>query len=113
MENRWFMALHNIHTGIFRMDPIDSYPPGTPQGDPSSFTLWHKLHDDAGEAVFFTLPLAAVIAAFVLPGVAWTVISLALAAGLFITADAFGQTWDRDSPRTGLIQRANLVPGLL
>ena len=29
VENRWLMALLNIHIGIFRINPTRSYPPGT------------------------------------------------------------------------------------
>ncbi|MFF5244329.1 DUF998 domain-containing protein [Streptosporangium sp. NPDC000095] len=97
----------------FRMDPMRGYPPGTPEGDPADVTVSHKLHDYAGAVVFFSLPVTAAVAAFVLPEVAWKVVSAVAAAALMAASYAFGKAWERDSPRTGLVQRAFIVPGWL
>lgn len=102
-----------IASAAFRMDPMRGYPPGTPSGDPDDFSTQHTLHDYAGAVVFFSLPIIAVIASFVMPGAVWTVVSAAAAVGLFVCADAFGKAWERDSPKTGLIQRGFIIPGWL
>lgn len=102
-----------VASGVFRMDPMRSYPPGTPPGDPEHFTTRHLLHDYAGAVVFFGLPVVAVVAAFVMPGVVWTLLSAVAAAGLIFCADAFGKAWERDAAKTGLIQRSFIVPGWL
>lgn len=101
-----------VASGMFRMDPMRGYPPGTPEGDPAEFSARHRLHDHAGAVVFFSLPVTAVVAVFVLPGI-WKVVSGVVAVVLFFATDAFGKAWERDAPRTGLIQRAFLIPGLL
>lgn len=116
----WWLAiaiavfgLSLVASGVFPMDPMRAYPPGTPDRTPEQFSTWHQWHDWAGVAVFTSLPVAALIAAFVLPGGLWTWYSAVTAAvftGLFI---AFGMAWESDSPRAGLIQRATVAVGWL
>lgn len=100
-------------SGTFRMDPVRGYPPGTPDGDPPSTSIWHRLHDVVGMILFLALPVAAAVAAFVLPGLAWKILAGVVALWLVGTVAAFGAAWENDSPRTGLVQRAFLVPGML
>lgn len=95
------------------MDPMRGYPPGTPEGDPADFTVWHKLHDYAGAVVFFSLPITAAVAAFVLPGAIFKALSAIAAVALLLASLAFTRAWERDSPRAGLIQRAFIIPGCL
>ncbi|WP_235736838.1 DUF998 domain-containing protein [Nocardioides alcanivorans] len=102
-----------VASGLFRMDPMRGYPPGTADGDPVDLSTKHQLHDHAGAVVFLSLPAAAAVAAFVMPGLAWTALSAIVAAALVFAFDAFGKAWERDAPRTGLIQRAFIVPGWL
>lgn len=102
-----------VASGVFPMDPMRGYPPGTPEGDPADQTTRHELHDHAGTVVFLALPAAAAIGAFVMPGTAWTIVSAIAAVGLMIGFGAFGTAWENDSPQAGLIQRAVMVPGWL
>ncbi|MFI6483654.1 DUF998 domain-containing protein [Nonomuraea sp. NPDC050663] len=98
---------------LSRMDPMRGFPPGTPEGDPARFTVWHKIHDYAGAVVFFSLPVTAAVAAFTLPEVVWKAVSAVAAIGLTFPCYAFGRAWENDSPRSGLIQRAFIIPGWL
>lgn len=102
-----------LASGVFPMDPMRGYPPGAPEGDPAEHTVRHRLHDHAGAVVFFSLPVIAALAAFSLPGLFAGLASAAVAAGLLAGLHAFSTAWERDSPRTGLVQRAVLMPGLL
>ena len=100
-----------IGSGAFPMDAMRGYPPGTPDGDPGQFSARHRWHDNLGAAVFLALPAAAGSGAVVLPGTAWRVISAVTAVGLLTGFFAFGTAWENHSPRTGLIQRAIIIPG--
>ncbi|GAA1119308.1 hypothetical protein GCM10009670_06030 [Citricoccus alkalitolerans] len=100
-------------SGIFRMDPVRGYPPGTPEGDPPATSIWHRLHDGVGMILFLALPAAAALAAFVIPELVWKIASGVVALWLIRAMVAFGVAWENDSPRTGLVQRAFLVPGML
>lgn len=95
------------------MDPMRSYPPGTPDRDPTEFSTAHAVHDVAGAAVFFALPISTAVSAFALPGTAWTVGAVLVLIMLVTALIAFNRAWEQDSPTTGLAQRAVLVPGLL
>lgn len=61
--------------------------------------------------VFTALPLAAFIAAFALDRTRWTVYSGITAAALVVLLVLFGQAWERDSPRAGLVQRVMIITG--
>ncbi|QFG70074.1 DUF998 domain-containing protein [Ornithinimicrobium pratense] len=98
---------------VVPMDPMRSYPPGTPDRDPTEFSVAHAVHDVAGAAVFFALPVIAVVSAFTLPGTAWTVGAVLVLIVLMVALIAFQRAWEQDSPTTGTAQRAVLVPGLL
>lgn len=100
-----------VASGVFPMDPMRSYPPGTAEGDPDEFTTQHSLHDHAGAAVFSALPVAAFIAAFVLPGAVWTVLSIVVGALLTVGFFVFGSAWENDSPWAGLIQKVIIALG--
>ncbi|SFB43126.1 Protein of unknown function [Amycolatopsis marina] len=102
-----------VVSGVFPMDPMRGYPPGSPDGDPADFSTRHRLHDYAGAVVFLALPAAAAVAAFVLPGMIWTAVSAIAAAGLLFGFSAFGTAWEDNSPKAGLVQRAVIIPGWL
>lgn len=100
-----------IASGVFPMDPMRGYPPGTPDGTPEETSMRHRLHDDAGMVVFAALPIAAAIAAFTVESTGWrwyAGITAALFAAVFV---AFGHAWENDSPRAGLLQRITIVIG--
>ncbi len=100
-----------VASGIFPMDPMRGYPPGTPEGDPARYSLRHTLHDHAGMVVFLSLPAIAAIAAFTLPGGVERTIAALAAVGLLLGFFAFGAAWENHSPRAGLVQRAVIIPG--
>ncbi|MBP2369685.1 DUF998 domain-containing protein [Pseudonocardia parietis] len=102
-----------IASGVFPMDPMRGYPPGAPDDTPATTSRRHDLHDQDGMVVFLALPVAAVIAAVVLPATGWRWYSGITAAVLFAGFSAFGSAWERDDPRTGLIQRAVIGVGWL
>ncbi|MGO1539190.1 MAG: DUF998 domain-containing protein [Leucobacter sp.] len=83
-----------IASGVFPMDAMRGYPPGAPDETSSETSLRHKLHDWAGVVVFSSLPVAAVIAAFVLPETVWKWYSALTAAVSFVCFVAFGQAWE-------------------
>lgn len=100
-----------VASGVFPMDPMRGYPVGTPAGDPATVSRAHQLHDGAGAVVFGSLPVCAVVAAFTLDDTVWAVASGGTAAYLVVMAGRFGAAWEADDPRTGLVQRAFIVPG--
>ncbi|MDT0441390.1 DUF998 domain-containing protein [Streptomyces johnsoniae] len=102
-----------IASGVFPMDAMRGYPPGTPEGTPTDTSTRHQWHDWAGAVVFGSLPIAAIIAAFVLPETVWKWYSALTAILMFAAAAAFGQAWENDHPRTGLLQRAAIIVGWL
>jgi hypothetical protein len=106
-------GLSLVASGVFPMDPMRGYPPGTPEGDPAEHTMRHKMHDQMGAVVFLALPVAAAIAAFTFPGPVGRTVSALVAVGLLLGSWAFGTAWENDSPRAGLVQRAVIVPGWL
>jgi hypothetical protein len=55
-------GLGMIVAGIFRMDPVDGFPIGTPPGQPASFSTTAMVHNAAGSLSF----LALLVACFVL-----------------------------------------------
>ncbi|PZG14864.1 DUF998 domain-containing protein [Nonomuraea aridisoli] len=104
-------GLFLVASGVFPMDAMRGYPPGTPDETPAKVSVRHKLHDFAGAVVFGSLPTAAIVAAFVLPEAGWKWYSALTAAGGIAGFIAFGQAWESDHPRAGLMQRATIVVG--
>jgi len=51
-----------VVAGIFRMDPVDGFPIGTPPGQPESFSTTAMVHNAAGSVSF----LALIVVCFVL-----------------------------------------------
>lgn len=102
-----------IASGAFPMDAMRGYPPGTPDTTPADVSIRHKRHDWAGTVVFASPPVAAVVAAFVLPGAAWTWYSALTAVLALLGFIAFGQAWENDAPRAGLVQRGTIIVGWL
>lgn len=101
-----------VLSGVFSMDPMRGYPPGTPEGTPEETTRAHRIHDTVGAVVFFTLPVTAVGVALTVQEPLWRWGSGAV--GLVAGAGTlwFGQAWEEESRYTGLIQRLPLVVGL-
>lgn len=100
-------------SGVFRMDPMRGYPPGTPDTTPEDQSPAHRLHDTFGGVVFLLLPATPLVAAFVLADPAWAwgsgIVGVAAAAG----SGLFGRAWENDARHAGLVQRATIMLGLV
>lgn len=97
-----------IASGVFSMDPMHGYPPGTPAGKPSSYSHAHRLHDHAGLVVFLSVPTACVALAFPLTGV-WRVYSIATAIIGLMLLGWFGHAFETDASNAGIAQRALIL----
>ncbi|MBQ1080450.1 DUF998 domain-containing protein [Nocardiopsis sp. B62] len=106
------LGLALVASGIFRMDPMRGYPPGTPDSTPEEYSTRHQAHDWAGTVVFLLLPGVALIAVLELADPAWKVGSGIVAAASAVAVGAFGRLWEQDSPRVGLVQRAAITVSL-
>jgi len=107
------LGLGLVVSGVYPMDPMRGYPPGTPEGDPAELTTSHVRHDQAGAVVFFSMPVLPVVAAATpaLPaGLPWASVAVAVAVGVGVAA--FSRAWEVDAPLTGLVQRLTLLGGL-
>ncbi|QFG24333.1 DUF998 domain-containing protein [Actinomadura sp. WMMB 499] len=102
-----------VASGVFPMDAMRGYPPGTPDETPEEVSLRHRAHDWAGVAVFTSLPVAAFAAAFAVPDPGWKWYSGLTGAALLAGFFAFGQAWETDSRYAGLVQRAVIIVGWL
>ena len=100
-----------VASGLFPMEPMRGYPPGAAEGKPESTSRVHRLHDAAGTIVFGSLPVATVLAALSLEEPGWVWYSGVTAVALAVLTWAFGAAWERDSPWTGLVQRAAILCG--
>lgn len=101
-----------VASGVFPMDPMRGYPPGTPDTTPEHYSRRHRSHDRAGAVVFVSLPAAAAIAAltpaFDVPLRTYSAATAAVSTALFVV---FGRAWEADSPRAGLWQRLTILVG--
>ena len=100
-----------VASGLFPMDAMRGYPPGTPDTTPTTTSTSHKLHDWAGVVVFASLPATALIAALTLDDTAVVIASAVTAVGLVAFFLQFGAAWEADAPRAGLIQRMMIICG--
>ncbi len=102
-----------VASGVYPMDPGRGYPPGTPDGDPPSFSRRHQRHDQAGAVVFLLLPVLPLLAAATpeLPtALRWVSGVLAVVIGIGVAA--FVRAWEAGSPRAGITQRLTLTGAL-
>ena len=99
-----------VVSGIFTMDPMQGYPPGTEPGKPAVPSLRHKVHDIFGFVVFASLGAAVIAFAIALEG-GWKTYSFATAAVFIVLFALFGVAWERDSPRMGMLQRLAILVG--
>lgn len=98
-----------VLSGVFPMDPMRGYPPGTARDDPQGFSTAHRLHDAAGAVVFFVMPVMPAVLVFT--GESWTdrIIATVVAAGLIAGVTAFTNAWEKDGAFTGLVQKLTLT----
>jgi hypothetical membrane protein len=99
-----------VGSGVFTMDPMRSYPPGTEEGTPVVLSRRHKIHDAFGFLVFSSLAATAIGFGLALQG-GWRNYSFATAALIIVLIVVFVPAWNRDSPRTGLLQRLMILVG--
>lgn len=94
-----------IASGLFPMDPMRGYPPGTAAGTPEVLSWHHQIHNAAGPFAFLALFAACLALSQRLRG-GWRLYTLATAAaGLALTAWT-GTAWLGDAANTGLVQRS-------
>lgn len=97
-------GLGSIASGVFVPDPIRGYPPGAPTGDPAELTWHHQAHTMAGPVMFLAIFGATLALAGRLQG-PWRLYTVFTAvAGLALTVST-AVAWQRDTAKTGLIQR--------
>lgn len=98
-------------SGVWAMDPMRGYPPGTPPTTPERYSRAHRWHDHAGALLFLGVPVTAALTAFTGPDgwLRWYSAATALATGLLFAR--FGTDWERDEPLTGLWQRLGIGAG--
>ena len=99
-----------VVSGAFTMDPMRGYPPGTEEGTPTVLSRRQKVHDIFGFVVFSSLGSAAIAFGLALEG-GWKVYSFATAALIIVLIVVFVTAWERDSPRSGLLQRLMILVG--
>ena len=99
-----------VGSGVFTMDPMRGYPPGTEEGTPAVLSRRHKIHDAFGFLVFSSLTATAIEFGRSLDG-GWKIYSFATGAIIVVLIFAFVPAWHRDSPRTGLLQRLMILVG--
>ena len=99
-------GLRMIAAGVFVTDPIRGYLPGAPTGNQDEVSWQHQAHGIVGGPVaFFAVFGACLILAGRLDG-PWRWYTLFTAAvGLALTIGT-AAAYQRDAPKTGLIQRA-------
>lgn len=100
-----------VASGVYPMDPMRGYPPGTPDATPTEHSRRHHRHDVAGAVVFTALPAAALVAALVLPETGWRWYSGATCLAAVAGFAVFGQAWEQDTPTAGLVQRLTIAVG--
>lgn len=98
-----------IAAGVFVMDPMRGYPPGTPDGTPSEVSRSQQIHDVMGGPLAFLSVFGACLVVAGHSDGAWRTYSILTAiVGLGLTV-ATALAWQRDAELTGLIQRGLIV----
>ena len=101
-------GLGAIVAGVFRMDPMRGYPPGTPTGTPADLSWRHHVHDLAGPVMFLAICGTCLAVTGRLQG-PWQMYTwLTAAAGLALTIST-AIAWQKDAEYTGLAQRALIL----
>jgi hypothetical protein len=97
-----------IGAGALPMDPMRGYPPGAIDGDPDDHSWRHRWHDNASIAVFLAIPAAAVVSGVAGDGW-WRWYSLGTAVAGIALLGWFAVAYERDTARSGSIQRGLVV----
>jgi hypothetical protein len=75
---------------MFPADPVDGFPPGTPEGFPTSISPTGLAHFAAGALGFTFLAISCLLAAWVLRGRSALLAALSLLSGLAVGVGFFG-----------------------
>lgn len=94
-----------VGAGVLPMDPGRGYPPGAIEGDPDGSSWRHRWHDNASILVFLAIPAAAIVSGVTVGGW-WRWYSIALAIVTLVLFGGFAVAYERDTPRSGLLQRS-------
>jgi hypothetical protein len=101
-----------IGSGVFVMDPMRGYPPGTGPGGPAG-SWTHDVHDWLGVVVFLALPAACFVLVRRFAArprrIGWALYSAATGLAGLVLLVVFGVAWEAAEPMAGLIQRAMIV----
>ncbi|OPG11424.1 DUF998 domain-containing protein [Microbispora sp. GKU 823] len=95
-------GLAMVVSGLFTMDPMRGYPPGS--SDPITTSWHHQAHDVAGVVLFLALPAACFPISRRL-GSGWRAYLLLTAAAGLVLMVWFGTAWEAGAANAGLIQR--------
>ena len=98
-----------VLAGVFSMDPMRGYPPGTPPADPEEYSTAHQLHDWASIGVFVSVPIAALVGAITFDSPSWTAFSVLTAIASALLLALFGALWEHDHRLAGLAQRMMII----
>lgn len=99
-------------SGVLPMDPMWGCPAGAPECAPKETSRTHRIHDNVGAMVLFSLPVVALLAAFVLEDPLWRWGSGSAGVITLVGSLVFEQAWEQESRYTGLLQRVTLIVGL-
>jgi hypothetical membrane protein len=91
-----------IVAAVFRADPIDGFPPGTPEGMPTSISTRGMIHFIAGALGFTCLGVSCLVAARALSRLNASLSRLSLASGIVVLLGFFGGPVLSSSPVIGI-----------
>jgi hypothetical protein len=89
----WPLIVHGLcvaTAAFFPADPVDGFPPGTPQGMPTAISTTGLLHFAAGGLGFLFLGLAGILGAVALRGRGGGLALASLISGLVVLVGFFG-----------------------
>jgi hypothetical protein len=104
----WFLGAFGasmIAAAAFRADPVDGFPPGTPEGFPTSISTTGMLHFGAGAGGFISLAVSCLLAARAMSRInERSLARLSLASGIVVLLGFFGGPLlgSRGSPVLGI-----------
>ncbi|MEU6411845.1 DUF998 domain-containing protein [Microbispora sp. NPDC046933] len=91
-----------VVSGLFTMDPMHGYPPGS--ADPITTSPHHQVHDVAGGVLFLAIPAACFVISRRLRG-GWRAYLLLTGVAGLVLMIWFGSAWEAGAANAGLIQR--------
>ena len=89
----WFLGAYGmgmILAAIFPADPVDGFPPGTPEGFPSSISTTGLIHFIVGALTFTLLGISGLCAAWAMRRWAASLAGLSLFSGVSVLGGFFG-----------------------